>query len=307
MWSCRGEHQPETESLEGKISGISLQSQGSGQGLPGKTPPGPGRTTTCRFPVIAPNSGWLTARTRAMAKRPLIYLGRYLYRGVIREQDILQCRDGMVTFRYRHAKSEEERTRTVKGEYFLYLLMLHVLPRGFRRARSYGFLHSCSKKLIRFAANGAASCSLAQPCSPPEATAGNHLSCLRGRHGDHRNHDCPATGQSGQIHTIEPAGGKGYVNGNRTACLPIAGFHRNRIPASKKRRNQRVTAQCIIKIIFKDHCRGIFPAFLPPQPPDSTPQTKKLFSIYNHRACPTNGSDCGSLRSHNLTLFVMLI
>ena len=24
----------------------------------------------------------------------------------------------------------------------------------------------------------------------------------------------------------------------------------------------------------------------------------------HYRACPTNGSDCGSLRSHNLTLFV---
>jgi hypothetical protein len=28
--------------------------------------------------------------------------------------------------------------------------MLHVLPKGFRRARCYGFLHPCSKKLIRF-------------------------------------------------------------------------------------------------------------------------------------------------------------
>ncbi|MDD2466005.1 MAG: sugar transferase, partial [Desulfobulbus sp.] len=33
--------------------------------------------------------------------------------------------------------------------------------------------------------------------------------------------------------------------------------------------------------------------------------TKKLFSIEAHRACPTNGSDFGSLRSQNLTLFVM--
>ncbi|MDD2468599.1 MAG: hypothetical protein PHI97_31870, partial [Desulfobulbus sp.] len=32
--------------------------------------------------------------------------------------------------------------------------------------------------------------------------------------------------------------------------------------------------------------------------------TKKLFSIEDHRACPTNGSDFGSLRSQNLTLFV---
>ncbi|EFK09346.1 conserved hypothetical protein, partial [delta proteobacterium NaphS2] len=82
--------------------------------------------------------------------KAIIYLGRYLYRGVIREQDILQCENGMVTFRYLHAKTGQYRSRTVTGEYFLYLLMLHVLPKGFRRARCYGFLHPCSKKLICF-------------------------------------------------------------------------------------------------------------------------------------------------------------
>lgn len=82
--------------------------------------------------------------------KAIVYLGRYLYRGVIREKDILSCENGMVTFRYLHAKSEEYKNRTVTGEKFLYLLMLHVLPKGFRRARSYGFLHPCSKKLVRF-------------------------------------------------------------------------------------------------------------------------------------------------------------
>lgn len=82
--------------------------------------------------------------------KAIIYLGRYLYKGVIQEKDILCCQDGMVTFRYLHAKTGQYRTRTVPGEYFLYLLMLHVLPKGFRRARCYGFLHPCSKKLIRF-------------------------------------------------------------------------------------------------------------------------------------------------------------
>ena len=82
--------------------------------------------------------------------KAIIYLGRYLYRGVLREKDILSCENGMVTFRYLHAKSGEYRTRTVTGEKFLYLLMLHVLPKGFRRARGYGFLHPRSKKLVRF-------------------------------------------------------------------------------------------------------------------------------------------------------------
>jgi hypothetical protein len=79
-----------------------------------------------------------------------IYIGRYLYRGVIQEKDILRCEDGRVTFRYKPAESEQYQTRTVSGEEFLYLLMLHVLPKGFRRTRSYGFLHPCSKKLINF-------------------------------------------------------------------------------------------------------------------------------------------------------------
>ena len=66
------------------------------------------------------------------------------------EKDILNCEDGMVTFRYLHAKTGQYRTRTIRGERFLYLLMLHVLPKGFRRVRCYGFLHPYSKKLIRF-------------------------------------------------------------------------------------------------------------------------------------------------------------
>ena len=102
------------------------------------------------IPHDCPKQWVVDCKEAGNGDQALVYLGRYLYRGVIREKDILHCRDGMVTFRYRHAKSGEDRTRTVTGEYFLYLLMLHVLPRGFRRARSYGFLHSCSKKLILF-------------------------------------------------------------------------------------------------------------------------------------------------------------
>jgi len=78
----------------------------------------------------------------------LIYLGRYLYKGVIQEKDILKCENGMITFRYMDAKTNCYQTRTVTGEHFLWLLMLHVLPKGFRKTRCYGFLHPCSKKVI---------------------------------------------------------------------------------------------------------------------------------------------------------------
>ena len=48
-------------------------------------------------------------------EKALVYLGRYLYRGVIREQDILACEDGRVTFRYQNAKTKRTETRTVSG------------------------------------------------------------------------------------------------------------------------------------------------------------------------------------------------
>ena len=81
--------------------------------------------------------------------KALICLGKYLYKGVIQENDILKCENGMVTFRYIHYKTGKYRTRTVSGEYFLWLLMQHVLPKGFRRVRVYGFLHPRSKQLIK--------------------------------------------------------------------------------------------------------------------------------------------------------------
>jgi len=73
-------------------------------------------------------------------KKALIYLGRYLYRGVIRE--------GEVTFRYKSAESKRTETRMVSGAKFLWLILQHVLPKGFRRARNFGFLHHNSKRLI---------------------------------------------------------------------------------------------------------------------------------------------------------------
>ena len=79
----------------------------------------------------------------------LRYLGRYLYRGVIQEQDILRCQDGLVTYRWRDAKSGKAATRTLPGADFLWLLLQHVLPRGLQRARNFGFLHHNSRRLLR--------------------------------------------------------------------------------------------------------------------------------------------------------------
>ena len=81
-------------------------------------------------------------------EKALVYLGRYLYRGVIQEKDILACENGQVTFRYQNAKTKLTALRSVSGPTFLWLILQHVLPKGFRRARNFGFLHPNSKRLI---------------------------------------------------------------------------------------------------------------------------------------------------------------
>ena len=76
------------------------------------------------------------------------YLSRYLYRGVIREQDIVANHHGKVTFKYVDSRTGQTRYRTLKGEDFLWLVLQHVLPKGFRRVRDYGFLHGNARKLL---------------------------------------------------------------------------------------------------------------------------------------------------------------
>jgi len=78
----------------------------------------------------------------------LAYLSRYLYRGVISEKNIMANQTGKVTFRYTEGKSGNTQYRTLKGEDFLWLVLQHVQPKGFRRVRDYGFLHGNAKKLL---------------------------------------------------------------------------------------------------------------------------------------------------------------
>lgn len=101
-----------------------------------------------RLPAHYPQEWVAHCKAVGAGQKALIYLGRYLYRGVIREQDILACANGRVSFRYRDAETGRLEKRSLAGPDFLWLILQHVLPRGFRRARNYGFLHANCKRLI---------------------------------------------------------------------------------------------------------------------------------------------------------------
>ena len=102
--------------------------------------------------ISAPNSlphKWVVDCTHVgKGLSALKYLSRYLYRGVILENNIVASQDGNVTFKYVESRTGKSRYRTLKGEDFLWLVLQHVLPKGFRRVRDYGFLHGNAKKLL---------------------------------------------------------------------------------------------------------------------------------------------------------------
>ena len=102
------------------------------------------------FYLPAKGSGKWVVDCRHVGKGSSVlkYLSRYLYRGVLSEKNIVANKRGEVTFKYIESDKGTARFRTLKGEDFLYLLLQHILPRGFRRVRDYGFLHGNAKKIL---------------------------------------------------------------------------------------------------------------------------------------------------------------
>jgi len=101
------------------------------------------------FPKKYPKKWVVHCKEAGTGEKALTYLGRYLYRGVIQEKDIVTCKNGNVTYCYQDSKTKESVYKTVTGEQFLWLILQHILPKYFRRARNFGFLHPNSKRLIQ--------------------------------------------------------------------------------------------------------------------------------------------------------------
>ena len=104
-----------------------------------------------KLPNRYPEKWVVDCKAVGSGQHALVYLGRYLYRGVLPEKNIVSNRDGNVTFRYQNSETRKMETRTLSGVEFLRKILLHILPKGFRRARNFGFLHPNSKlvKLVQ--------------------------------------------------------------------------------------------------------------------------------------------------------------
>ena len=114
------------------------------------------------------------------------YLARYVSGVAISDQRLVSCEHGQVTYtvknRKEHGRCEE---RTIGVSDFLSRYMQHVLPPGFTRVRSYGFLSSgnakrrehCRELLEAIASSTPASVAACEPaCEPASAVSCADLS-----------------------------------------------------------------------------------------------------------------------------------
>jgi Putative transposase/Transposase zinc-binding domain len=103
------------------------------------------------IPVGMPSKWVVDCCNVGTGEPALKYLSKYLYRGVIRERDLMgfEPKTGIVRFRYIDAKSKKPDYRQLPIAEFLWHVLQHVLPPGLRRVREYGFLHGKAKLRLK--------------------------------------------------------------------------------------------------------------------------------------------------------------
>jgi hypothetical protein len=75
----------------------------------------------------------------------LKYLGAYVRRTAISDARMMSCDATSVCFRWKDRDHKCTRTKQVAGVEFVRRYLRHVLPRGLRSVRYYGFCHPAAK------------------------------------------------------------------------------------------------------------------------------------------------------------------
>jgi hypothetical protein len=98
------------------------------------------------------NKEWVVYAKRPFAGpgQVIEYLGRYTHKIAISNHRIKNIEDGKVTFSYKdYAQDSVQKQMTLEAEEFLRRFCMHILPKGFRKIRHYGFLASRSRPKLK--------------------------------------------------------------------------------------------------------------------------------------------------------------
>ena len=120
-----------------------------------------GQLDVTGLPALATEAGWNRLRATlceqdwvVYAKPPFAepqylirYLGRYVNRIAIANHRIQSIDGGHIRFSYRDYRDGQEKIMDLSAEEFIRRFLTHVLPRGFRRIRYYGFFVNRQRKV----------------------------------------------------------------------------------------------------------------------------------------------------------------
>jgi hypothetical protein len=103
------------------------------------------------FPQEVWDKEWVvfSKPTFKKTKKVLNYLGRYVHRIAIANENIIALENDHVTFRYQDSTTREWKTMPLAAMEFLRRFLQHVLPKGFHKVRYFGLLHPTNKVTLK--------------------------------------------------------------------------------------------------------------------------------------------------------------
>lgn len=95
-----------------------------------------------KFPQSVWDKKWVVypKPVRKRAQKVLEYLARYIYRIAITNRRIVADNNGKITFEYQDSGTSKWKKMTLPAFEFMRRFLQHVLPKGFHKTRTYGFL-----------------------------------------------------------------------------------------------------------------------------------------------------------------------
>lgn len=91
------------------------------------------------------NQAWVTDVEKVGSGEPALkYLSAYVFRTALGSQRILLDQDGFITFKYKDTQDKAWHTLRLPAQEFIRRFLQHVLPKGFQRVRSYGWLSAAA-------------------------------------------------------------------------------------------------------------------------------------------------------------------
>ncbi len=125
--------------------------------------------------------------------RVLAYLARYTHRVAIANHRLVSIEQGRVRFHWRDYRHHNKRKcASLAAAEFMRRFLMHVLPRGFRRIRYYGFLAAPCRERLALCRRLLA---VPEPIQAPKPTALALYEKLTGR----SLRDCPACGRGAML------------------------------------------------------------------------------------------------------------